>query len=48
MESLYDEICDISIARYEERRILEEEEEIIQQLQRRLEEDRGRLRSGRT
>jgi len=41
MEPLYDEICDISIVRYEERRILEEE--IIQQLQRRLEEDRGRL-----
>jgi len=41
MEPLYDEICDILIARYEERRILEEE--IIQQLQRRLEGDRGRL-----
>jgi len=38
MESLFDEICELSIMRYEEERILEEER--IQQLQRRLEEDR--------
>jgi len=38
MESLFDEICELSVIRYEENRIIEEER--IREIQRRLEENR--------
>jgi len=40
MESLFDEICELSVIRYEENRIIEEER--IREIQRRLGEERRR------